>query len=494
MVVPKIRSVTGVIFLAIAVTLLIGSRRCAAQPFTVQGPGVNPADFRVTTFASGLYFPLGMTQLPDGSLLVTLVQNANFMSSGSPGRLVRFTDTDDNGIADGAGIILYSNLPPALTQVRAADKLVFVVALSNSITVLRMGATPASPLTLAGKLIFNYPSGWNEHQISELVLRKTSGFTNRYDLFFQNGAEGNFAVTTQTSTLTNSNVPGAAGTLAGDSIYMITIIDDGASLSATNLTRVASGVRNPAGFAFHPATGDFYFEDNGIDGLVDHNEPLSADELNFIARANLGVVVPFFGFPSNYIAYRSNIVVGGAGIQPLIAFEPQPDPFTGAESEGPNQITFAPPGFPDGLNTGIFLGFHGRFSNAGTNNEENPVVYADPATGSYFHFILGQQPGIGHLDGLLATRDSLFVADLVTTGNIGSGASAGVIYQIKSLVSPIPPALTIRHVGAQVELAWDRGKLQQADEVNGPWTDVADAFSPMLLQEMADRKFYRTMY
>ena len=59
------------------------------------------------------------------------------------------------------------------------------------------------------------------------------------------------------------------------------------------------------------------------------------------------------------------------------------------------------------------------------------AVYADPATGSYFHFILGQQPGIGHLDGLLSMRDSLFVADLVPGGSLSAGLNAGVIYQIK---------------------------------------------------------------
>ena len=32
--------------------------------------GVDPADFRVTTFASGLNYPYGMQQLSDGSLLV----------------------------------------------------------------------------------------------------------------------------------------------------------------------------------------------------------------------------------------------------------------------------------------------------------------------------------------------------------------------------------------------------------------------------------------
>ena len=80
----------------------------SAQPFTVQGPGVNTNDFRVTTFASGLNFPLGMARLADDSLLVTISQAANFF--GSTGKLLRLTDTNQNGIADGAGTILYSNL------------------------------------------------------------------------------------------------------------------------------------------------------------------------------------------------------------------------------------------------------------------------------------------------------------------------------------------------------------------------------------------------
>ena len=56
-------------------------------------------------------------------------------------------------------------------------------------------------------------------------------------------------------------------------------------------------------------------------------------------------------------------------------------PANGNKSEGPNNICFAPPGFPTGLNTGIFVGFHGSWSSAGTNNVENPLVYANPATG-----------------------------------------------------------------------------------------------------------------
>ncbi len=462
-----------------------------AQPFTVRGPGVNTNGFRITTFASGLDFPLGMAKLSDGSLLVAISQGANFFSS--TGKLVRLVDTNQDGIADGPGTVLYSGLPGSQTAVRVGGDLVFVTGQTKPITVLRAGASPSDPLTLVGRIIINYPGSWY-HPNSALSIRQTPGQTNSYDLLFQVGSETNFAVTTRSATLSNANIPGASGTLPGDSAYLLTVTDHGTNVTATNLTHLANGLRNPAGYAFQPATGDLYFQDNGIDGLVDPNEPLSADELNFIARTNLGGTTGYFGFPNNYTEYRTGRIVGGAGIQPLIAFQPLPDPVNGHESEGADDIVFAPPGFPDGLNTGIFLAFHGRFNAGGTNNEENPVVYANPATGAYFHFIEGQQPGVGHLDGLLANRDSLFIADLVSTGNTGNGAGAGVIYQIKSLVNPTPPALLARSVGAQIELAWDRGVMQQADDVTGPWNDVVDAFSPRLVQPDVPRKFYRVKY
>jgi hypothetical protein len=474
----------------VLVSLLVGHGQVVSQPFIVQGPVVNTNDFRITTFAGGLNFPLGMARLADDSLLVTISGGPDFFHS--TGQLVRFTDSSGNGIADGVGTILYSNLPGTLTSVRVMDRLVFVVGRPYPIHILRAGATPSAPLTLVGKLILTYPASWSQHQHSELGLRRTPGFTNRYDLSFQIGAENNFAASTDTVILTNENVQGASAVLAGDSIHQITIIDTGDALSATNITRIASGVRNPAGFAFQPTTGDFFFADNGIDSGVSPDE-ISADELNYISRTNFGAMTSFFGFPTNYTSYRSNLFVGGAGIAPLIAFQPVPDPFTGSQSTGPNQITFAPPGFPPGLNTGIFVAFHGTYTVGGTNNTKNPLIYADPATGSYFQFIYGQQPGIGHLDGLLATRDSLFVADLVTGGDVYNGAGQGAIYQIKSLISS-PPMLATRLVGAQIELTWDRGALLQASDVHGPWTIVPNAFSPQLIAPGGPAAFYRVGY
>lgn len=475
--------------------LLPAAIRLHAQPFTVQGAGVNSNDFRVTTFASGLDFPLGMAQLSDGSLLVTTVQASSFFTStGLPGRLLRFTDANQDGIADGPPTVLYSGLPSTLTAVRVAGSLVLVVGAGKPITVLRAGPTPASPLTLIGEITIVIVPAYRSHPHSALNLRKTPGFTNRYDILFQLGAAGNSTATAGTLVLTNSNIPGAQGVVAGDALHMFTLIDSGTTVTATNLIQIGSGLRNAVGFSFHPATGDLYFAENGIDGLVNGNEPHSADELNFIARTNIGGAVDFFGFPSNYTSYRTNVFVGGAGIPPLISFQPVPDPFTGAESEGPNNLAIAPPGFPNGLNSGVFIGFHGKFSNGGTANEENPLVYADTVTAGYIHFIKGQQAGIGHLDGVVSTRDSLFVADLVTTGNASSGAGAGVIYQIKSLATPTPPVLTIRHVAGQVELAWSRGALQKSPGMAGPWTDVVDAFSPMLVSPDGLRNFFRTVY
>src|ERR1700681_1866743 len=61
----------------------------------------------------------------------------------------------------------------------------------------------------------------------------------------------------------------------------------------------------------------------------------------------------------------------------------------------------APPGLPAGFNRGIFIGFFGKWVN-GTGNEENAVVYCEPLTGRYLHFVENSQPDVGHLDGLLA--------------------------------------------------------------------------------------------
>jgi hypothetical protein len=95
------------------------------------------------------------------------------------------------------------------------------------------------------------------------------------------------------------------------------------------------------------------------------------------------------------------------------------------------------------LNHGVFVGFHGLFNEGGTTNDENPLVFGDPATGHYFDFISNNEPGIGHLDEAVSTTDSLFLADISSTGDVfgGGGPGHGVIYQIKANAINHPPVI-----------------------------------------------------
>jgi hypothetical protein len=452
---------------------LEGRTLLTSPPFSVGGdPIVNPADFRVTTFASGLNYPHGMTTLPDGSILVAVnnpVSGSSFYNT--TGELLRFTDANRDGIADGAGQVLFNGLPGAVTAVHSAGE--FLLATSSAggserISVLRTGATPDAPLTLVGSINFSFPANW-EHTTYASVVRPTPGQPGNYDVIFNIGSQYNGVVigsdgnvvldqngnpTYQPTTGTVGISGLITGTLQGDSLYMVTLHDQGGTPVLSNLTQIASGLRNAASLAIDPTTGDLYIADNGIDGNSGGNEAWSADELDRIPAAQIGSSVPFFGFPEQIngqlvYSYVKTIdkpgdpvttINPGVGVQPLVAFEPLPDPVLtveGSESEGASGFALSPPNFPTGLNHGVFIGFHGIFNEGGTANDENPLVFADPNSTDgpqYFDFVSNNLPNIGHLDEALSTADSLFLADISSTGDIfgSSGPGQGVIYQVQA--------------------------------------------------------------
>jgi glucose/arabinose dehydrogenase len=404
-----------------------------AEPFELGGdPRVVPEDFELTTFADGLDFPVGMAVLEDGSLLVgvnTPPPGGNYFAAS--GALLRLVDADNDGVADDAGDLLYTNLPGFTTAVRLAGELVFVASGSCVISVLRQGATPASPLALEGSLSLTFPVGWS-HTVSNLTVRDAPGQSGRFELYFNVGAKENNLASGELIPISGLVTANASP----DSLYRLIIDDTGPSLQASGLELIASGLRNAFGAAFEPSTGDLYLQDNGIDGLIDGNEPLSADELNRIPAASIGGAVEHFGFPDRYVEYRTGTLVGTGGIDPVIAFQPEPMP-DGSESEGAADIVFAPARFPVGLREGVFVGFHGRFSLVGLANEENPLVYVDLAASEHFHFIGNDEPDIGHPDTLAVSEDSLFVADMSSASGF-STPDSGAIYRIRALPSAVP--------------------------------------------------------
>ncbi len=453
------RSLTTYVFTFALLQLAMHTTVARAQPFNLVGPGVDPSDFRITEFAAGLNYPVGMASLSDGSMLVAVSNGSQFFSTRS-GSLIRLADTDGDGVSDVQQTLVDDVPGGKLTSLRTINDLLFVTGQGSGvpISVYRLVREPTDPPSLQGTMQISYPGSWL-HPHSALAVRQTPDQPGSYDLFFQLGSQVNFADTKKTLPFRSSL--GASGDLAGDSIHMVRITDDGNAITSAPPIQVATGLRNPAGFAFQSTTGDLYFQDNGIDGLQDANEPTSADELNILPATDIGVTVLDFGFPDTYNEYRTGNVIGGQGVQPLVAFQPLPLP-DGEEGEGPNDIAFAPTRFPAGLNNGVFVGMHGKFSLGGLNNEENPLVFVNLDDNSYFHFITNDEPGVGHLDGLLSTEDSLFLADISPQGGFSSSNSnSGKIYQIKSIV-PEPSSCTLAVLASALLLTSRRRSLSPA--------------------------------
>lgn len=445
----KIVGVSPAVRWSLLLPVFIGATALANPPALNTAAGVNPADFRYTTFASGLNYPVGMQMLSDGSLLVA-TSNPITNLYNSTGALVRFTDANHDGVADNpAGTVVYNGLPGTLTALQQAGNLLFVTSSSPSpsITVLKM-ASPTS-YTLVGTEQLGFAPGW-EHTTYGSTVQPTPGVPGSYDFYFNIGSQADNVTTPGTTTVSASGL--FSGQLHGDSIYRITVTDS-ANPTFSGLTQIAYGLRNAAGMAFQPGTGNFYLDDNGIDNGI--NDPTynnsgkeySADEINEIPAGQVGVANPDFGFAHDVILESDGSRVGdGAGVPPLQTFRALAD---GTQSEGPNEIAFAPSAFPAGLNSGIFVTFHGT-PDAGTANQQNPLVYYDPATNQYFHFIQGGQDGLGHLDGILSTNDSLFLSDIQSQGSMitVNGTGLGAIYELTAV--PEPASLSILAISACV--------------------------------------------
>ena len=413
----------------------------AAPVLTLARP-VDQARFTATTFVTGLSFPTSMAELADGSLLVAESAGATLFGSTS-GRLVRLVDADGDGVADGPLQVLASggNLPGLVTSVRRVGEL--VIALSSqtggeAITFWRTGPTTAAPLTYAGRVGLSFPAG-SEHTTYALAARPASDDPSAVEVYFNIGAAANSVATPLNSAvgLSGSGLTFTPAAVVADSIHRVRISDSGGSLAVSAPQQIARGLRNAAGMTFD-AAGNLYLQDNGLDTEGNRGVSFSADELNRIPAAVLGQTVLDFGFAGSYVRYADGVLVNpsAAVTDPLVAFLP----VDGRRSEGAVELAMAPTGFGADFAGGVFTAFFGMGGQAGPANGENPIVFADPATGEYFHFVANQVHG--HPYGMLSTAASLYMADLAWTGQLSAAVGgvpaneAGVIYRITPVPEP----------------------------------------------------------
>ena len=408
------------------------------------------ARFHVSVFATGLAYPTSMAQLADGSLLVATSDGGpswldNYLFASTSGALVRLVDSNGDGVADGPPQTVASGLPGLVSSVRREGNLVFALSSqggNQAITIWRTGTSPAAPLESAGRLSFSFPSSF-EHSTYALATRPAPG--GGVEVFFNVGAEKNAVSTPSATTVGLTAANGAAfasGTsfqLAADSVHRLTVTDQAGSVTVGTPQQVARGLRNAAGLVFD-GQGNLWLQDNGIDDRV-AGVSISADELNMVPAADIGTVVPNFGFAGTYIDYATGAVVGPTEgvIQPRVAFRP----LAGEKSEGVVELALAPASFPSDFAGGIFAPFSGVFNQGGLNNDENPLVFVNTTDSTYFHFFENQQ--FGHPNGVLSAADGLYLSDLNYLGlfgnPVGSNPTApadqqGVIYKITYVPEP----------------------------------------------------------
>lgn len=218
-----------------------------------------PEGFSVTLFAEGLSGPREFEVLPNGDVLV---------SEPDAGRITLLRDKDGDGAAEVQEVfaegfsqpygIEFSEYGVYVADVRGVWRLVHTLGDLQA-------AGPAEPVTRQG------------------VLGGAEGHSTRSLAFHPDG--GRFYVGV-----------GSRDNLAEEEPPRATIqefvLTDGLAMTPEAQSTYASGLRNPVGMAFHPATRELYAVVNERDGLGDGLVP------DYLTRIEEGA---FYGWPYSYI-------------------------------------------------------------------------------------------------------------------------------------------------------------------------------------------------
>src|SRR4029434_10065207 len=112
-----------------------------------------------------------------------------------PGKLLRLTDTNNDGVADDAGTVLNDGLPGAIVQMRRAGDLLIVnsaLAAGGSINVFRAGTTPSSPFTPVGSITLPFvPAQMHDSYALAVKEIPIPAPARAFDVYFNIGSRNN---------------------------------------------------------------------------------------------------------------------------------------------------------------------------------------------------------------------------------------------------------------------------------------------------------------
>ena len=318
-----------------------------AQGWSSQAVPDCPTGTEVRPFAQGLDHPRWLLVLPNGDVLVAetnapdrpdgaqgikgwimrMVMKRAGAGTPSANRITLLRDTQGTGIADQRFVLLEGlNSPLGMAYL---DGALFV---ANTDAVLRFPYTLGSTrITEAGSTVATLPAGTINHHWTKNLLPSPDG----RQLYVTVGSNSNVAER------------GLAAEVGRAAIWQIDI--------ATGAQRIfASGLRNPNGMAFEPATGALWTVVNERDEL---GSDLVPDYLTTVADGD------FFGWPWSWYGDRVDDRVQPAQPErvaqarvPDYALGPHTAPLGLAWSGG----TTLPARFAQGM----FVGQHGSWNRA----------------------------------------------------------------------------------------------------------------------------------